>query len=256
MTAIGISATDKYICASDAAEKITAHIFKIDGPSSPIASITINMKIVHLAWSPNDECAFATAGKDHLAICNLTDETSVTKTMGKAKDGKIESQCSAAWVNDPAHKDSILTGASDGKVYHWKNGSVVKAYDNSKGAVGSICSRKSEDGKEIVCVGGKDKTLTIYHFDGALKKMWSVECDAEPRSVDYFNGQILLGLKNGSISELKYTADGSAKPKTVMTSHCDGETWGLDLCMLEGGEMRMITSGDDNRVLAYNPKTM
>ena len=255
VTAIGISATDKYICASDAAEKITAHIFKIGGTKSPIASIAINMKIVHLAWSPNTEEAFATAGKDHLAICSLKDESTVTKTMGKAKGGKIESQCSAAWINDPAHKDSILTGASDGKVYHWKNGDVVKAYDNSKGAVGSICARKGEDGKEIVLVGGKDKTLTIYSFDGALKKLWNVVCDAEPRSVDLFKGQILLGLKNGSISELKYTADGKAKPKTVMTSHCDGETWGLDLCMLEDGEMRLITSGDDNRLLAYNPKT-
>jgi len=36
VTAIGISATDKYICASDAAEKITCHIFKVEGGVSAI----------------------------------------------------------------------------------------------------------------------------------------------------------------------------------------------------------------------------
>jgi hypothetical protein len=55
VTAIGVSATDKYIAACDAAEKITVHIFKIDGGKAAIASCAINMKVVHLAWSPNDE---------------------------------------------------------------------------------------------------------------------------------------------------------------------------------------------------------
>jgi WD40 repeat protein len=40
-----------------------------------------------------------------------------------------------------------------------------------------------------------------------------------------------------------------------MTSHCDGEVWGLDVVDIDGkGNFRMITSGDDNRVLAYNVK--
>ena len=40
-----------------------------------------------------------------------------------------------------------------------------------------------------------------------------------------------------------------------MTSHCDGEVWGLDVVDIGGGELRMITSGDDNRILTYNLKT-
>ena len=40
-----------------------------------------------------------------------------------------------------------------------------------------------------------------------------------------------------------------------MTSHCDGEVWGLDVVDIDGkGNFRMITSGDDNRILAYNVK--
>lgn len=40
-----------------------------------------------------------------------------------------------------------------------------------------------------------------------------------------------------------------------MNSHCDGETWGLDVCNLENGETRIITSGDDNRIICVDPKT-
>lgn len=40
-----------------------------------------------------------------------------------------------------------------------------------------------------------------------------------------------------------------------MTSHCDGEVWGLDVVTLDNGGIRIITSADDNRILAYDAKT-
>lgn len=85
--------------------------------------------------------------------------------------------------------------------------------------------------------------------------MWSITVDAAPLSVDLFNGQMLLGLKNGSIVELPFSADGKGKANLVMTSHCDGEVWGLDVVDIDGkGDLRVITSADDNRILAYKPK--
>jgi WD40 repeat protein len=63
-------------------------------------------------------------------------------------------------------------------------------------------------GGEIVIAGGKDKSLTIFKFDNGLTKLWSIKVDSAPLSVDIFNGQLLLGLKNGSIVEMPYTADG------------------------------------------------
>ena len=50
-------------------------------------------------------------------------------------------------------------------------------------------------GGEIVLAAGNDKTLTCYKFDGSLSKLWSIATDAPARSIDLFNGQILLGLK-------------------------------------------------------------
>jgi hypothetical protein len=37
VTGISISNSDKYLCASDAAEKIAAYIFLIEGDENPIA---------------------------------------------------------------------------------------------------------------------------------------------------------------------------------------------------------------------------
>jgi hypothetical protein len=107
-------------------------------------------------------------------------------------------------------------------------------------------------GGEIVLAAGNDKTLTCYKFDGSLSKLWSIATDAPARSIDLFNGQILLGLKNGSVCEMPFSAQGTNKPNVVMTSHCEGEVWGLDVVTISKGEYRLLTSCDDNRVLAYN----
>ena len=40
-----------------------------------------------------------------------------------------------------------------------------------------------------------------------------------------------------------------------MTSHCDGEVWGLQVVDINGkGQLRAITSGDDGRILTYDIK--
>lgn len=82
---------------------------------------------------------FATAGKDHVATCVLSGN-SITKKMGKAKEG-IQSQCSIAWINNPQYKTSLLSGGSDGKIYHWTGDQVTKLYENNKGSVHSVSCR-------------------------------------------------------------------------------------------------------------------
>jgi hypothetical protein len=42
VTAIGISANNKYLAASDAAEKIEVHVFHFDKGVNPFASVGIN----------------------------------------------------------------------------------------------------------------------------------------------------------------------------------------------------------------------
>lgn len=185
VTALAISASEKYLVASDAAEKITAHLFDIQGGAAAIASVTVNMKVVHLAFSPLNDNLFATAGKDHLMLCTFDGKT-IKGTKGKAKGGKVESQCAVAFPNNAQYKADCFTGGSDGKIYHWKNDEVAKLYDNNKGSVMSIACRSDDKVGELVIAGGSDKTLSLYKFTGSLQKMWVVEVAAAPRSVDLF----------------------------------------------------------------------
>lgn len=91
VTAIGISAKDKYIAASDAAEKISVHLFDVKGGIAAIATVSINMRIGHLAFHPITEELFATAGKDHMCLCTYDGKSKIDLKKGKAGKGKIES---------------------------------------------------------------------------------------------------------------------------------------------------------------------
>lgn len=90
VTSIAISATNKYIVAADAAEKICVHIFKYDGGKAPVADVQIGQKIVHVKFHPTEEGKFATAGKDHLAFCEYDGGKKIEKKMGSTS-GKEKS---------------------------------------------------------------------------------------------------------------------------------------------------------------------
>lgn len=73
------------------------------------------------------------------------------------------------------------------------------------------------------------------------------------RSVDLLNGNLLVGLRNGSICEFKNVFE-SDKPteETLIVSHHEGEVWGLSL--VEDGK-KLLTCADDNKFLLYDVET-
>ena len=74
-----------------------------------------------------------------------------------------------------------------------------------------------------------------------------------PRSIDFFNGNLLVGLRNGSILEFKdvMTSD-SPVENCLVQSHFEGEVWGLEVV---AGQNKVITSGDDNKIMMYDYST-
>ena len=74
-----------------------------------------------------------------------------------------------------------------------------------------------------------------------------------PRSIDFFNGNLLVGLRNGSILEFKdvMTADSPAE-NCLIKSHFEGEIWGLEVIPEEN---KVLTCGDDNMVMCYDFET-
>lgn len=102
--------------------------------------------------------------------------------------------------------------------------------------------------------GGKDKRVCIMSASGGnfkLEKFIDIS-SSFPRSIDFFNGNLLVGLRNGSILEFKdvMTAENPVE-NMLIQSHFEGEVWGL--AVTSGN--KVITSGDDNKVMMYDYET-
>ena len=62
MSAIGISANDKYIAVTDAAEKVMAYVYDMK-KGTKVAEVPFQNKATHLDWHPTDEDMFAICGE-------------------------------------------------------------------------------------------------------------------------------------------------------------------------------------------------
>jgi hypothetical protein len=72
-----------------------------------------------------------------------------------------------------------------------------------------------------------------------------------PKSLDFLNGNLLCGLRNGSIVEVLQALDAEPKePRVVVQAHFEGEAWGLEAIEND----YVISCGDDNRVMLFNAK--
>lgn len=71
--------------------------------------------------------------------------------------------------------------------------------------------------------------------------------ESSARGIDYFNGKLLVGLRNGLMYEFS-EANPDAK-KLVMAAHHEGEAWGLAIIPEEN---LLFSIGDDNKIMAYD----
>jgi WD40 repeat protein len=109
--------------------------------------------------------------------------------------------------------------------------------------ISALCA---ENGKLIS--GGKDNRIVVYSAKGGeytQEKVIDFEI-SYARSIDYLNGRILVGLRNGSIYEINEATD---EKKHVMASHHEGEAWGLEVVP---EDKIILTIGDDNKVMVFD----
>ena len=115
-----------------------------------------------------------------------------------------------------------------------------------KGHTAEITAISHENGKLIT--GGKDSKIIIFKAAGgeyAQEKVIDLE-SSYPKALDYFNGKILAGLRNGNIHEI---IESSSESKLLLASHFEGETWGLEVIPETNS---LFTIGDDNRIMEFN----
>jgi len=143
------------------------------------------------------------------------------------------------------------TGGDNGQIQVWSD--TCAAVKCIKAHAGGITGIEATQGKLIS--GGKDKRVCIMSASGGNFKLEKFVDFASsfPRSIDYFNGNLIVGLRNGSISEFKdvMTTD-SPVENCVVQSHFEGEVWGLELVP---GQNKVLTCGDDNKVMMYDYET-
>jgi hypothetical protein len=127
------------------------------------------------------------------------------------------------------------TGGANSLVYKWGPDRKCMGTVNVHGK-GFVCAITF--GRETLFSGGKDGFIhDIDRKTMSSRRKWSL--DTLIRSIDVASVGILAGCRNGNIMELKHQ-EGQVN-KCFMSSHCDGEVWGLE--MHDG---KIITSGDDD----------
>lgn len=76
-----------------------------------------------------------------------------------------------------------------------------------------------------------------------------MQLESYARSIDVFDGKVLLGLRNGKIVEL----DEERVLKVHMNCHFAGETYGL---CYDKWSRSIISAGDDNKILTFSLKEL
>lgn len=115
-------------------------------------------------------------------------------------------------------KGNAYGGGSNSKLYTWKDRECTGSFEGHKR--GFICSLVYREGK--LYSGGKDGQVICWDVSGDAPVMGAcVDYGDLVRSVDFMGGKLLVGCRDGTIWH------GEGKDKAIMSSHSDGEVWGL-----------------------------
>lgn len=165
------------------------------------------------------------------------------------KNGTFGSKFTQTKFNCAAFdEDGICySGGGNGGVHVWDQkgdlGLVLKAHAGEVTAV--ACSNGT------LVSTGKDDMLSVFSCDQGeyqFVRQIALEQFHYASSIDVLDGKILIGHDNGRIQTVN--VDGTDK-KLINASHCDGETWGLEVIQDKG---TFLTCGDDNLIHEYDIK--
>lgn len=188
-------------------------------------------EVLDIGWNmAKHSNTFATCGIRHIRFWELSVGAPVLHH-------EIETQTlTSITFND---KNTCFAGGIDGKIYVFLDGALSKDIQAHTGPIHTL-----NWVEESLLSGGQDKK--INKFDKDLTKLLTVDVPSIPRALDMLNGKILVGMRNGSI----ICISGSETAIEIMTSHDEGEVWGLEV--LEDG--KILTTGDDNKLMLWNSK--
>lgn len=149
--------------------------------------------------------SFVSVGLEHIYFWTVSPKLDAKKaSLPKAKKGVKLGFPSVAF----SKSGLALLAGSDGTVYTYNNGTIGKSHKGMHSKMVSCINcvpDPTDSSREFVITGGADKNIHLHLLDSSknLTKLLSYQVQATPRSVDFMGDEVLAGLSNGTILELK-----------------------------------------------------
>ena len=235
VSACAISPDCKFIATADACNDHVITIFDLNDGTKMLEEKSGPDMIFDLAFSQKEGCYdLWSAGIKHFA------QWAVGQRKRKGIFGDNPRTSMACVTADD--RGRAFSGGANALVYVWNGTSIAKTIGcHGKGFVGAITWVGG-----VLYSGGSDGKVCIIDCD-TLEPTNAIQFPALPRALDAFNGNLVVGLRTGSIVQANME---TGDMTTLMQSHNSGEVWGLsqDGC-------NVYTSGDDNQVKVWDPLT-
>lgn len=231
--AIALSQDTKYVACVDLHDDHNVYVYEVDSGTLVWKEKGDTNKIFDIQFTKKaGEYKFVTVGKDHIKFWDIPTKK-VEKGLFSGKGDATSFACA-----DYDNNGVVYAGGANGMVYVWPTRELSGCFKAHDGFVSALFC----DGNRVY-TGGKDGV--VQHFDvsdatHALKDKWNV--GSLIRAVDVKDGNILVGTKDGDIIEKK-----AGQVKKIMSGHSEGEAWGLAIA-----NSTMITTGDDNKIIAWD----
>ena len=249
VAACSLSPCSRYVATADLSNDHRVSIYNIERQKNLLTTNGSTDRILDVAWSKRaDDLRFATVTPKQVVFWHPADVTKRLKQPGVMGRTNASTLFTSITFDEEGF---CYSGGENGQIQVWADS--CQAVKCIKAHSAGITGIEANQGKLIS--GGKDKRVCIMSAAGGnfkLEKFVDIS-GSFPRSIDFFNGNLLVGLRNGSILEFKdvMTAD-SPVENCLIQSHFEGEVWGLEVA---AGSNKVITSGDDNKIMMYDYST-
>jgi WD40 repeat protein len=232
---LGFSKDGRYLAAVGDDNDHTVAVWEWED-SHKVASIPSGAEaILDLNFCSTKEGTFATVGKRGVSFWTIAGK-SLTCKKGIFGSQKMTDMYCCEWLSN----GNCISGALNGSIYVWSGNQCIKTIKAHTGLISTISAIPGG-----VITGGKDNLLIIYTEE--FKEIRRLKVPSCPKALDQDGqGNFVVGLRDGTIAVY---ANGT-QPKVVMSSHSDGEAWGLAICPNTG---YILTTADDNKVMVWDP---